>query len=119
MIVHLVLFTPRADVAEADRQALAGALDEAVTKIPSIRRFQIGRRVLIGAAYEQDAGGAFAYCGIFEFDDRAGLGAYLTHPAHAELGRLFHVTSARTLVHDFETVSSDVPDTLRRWSDRS
>jgi Stress responsive A/B Barrel Domain len=118
MIVHLVLFTPRADLADADRQAFAGALDEALTRIPSIRRFQIGRRVLVGAAYEQSAGEGFEYCGIFEFDDRAGLDAYLAHTGHAELGRLFHVTSARTLVHDFETVSSDVPGTLRRWSDR-
>ncbi len=115
MIVHLVLFTPREDLTDADRAAFGGALDRALTSIPSIRRFQIGRRVLVGAAYEQSVRDAYEYCGVLEFDDRAALDAYLAHAAHAELGRLFYASSTRTLAHDFETVTSGVADALRAW----
>src|SRR5690606_21189661 len=86
VILHLVLFTPRPDLQAGDREALAAALDRALETIPTVRRYRLGRRVRIGAGYEEAEAQDFQYCGLIEFDDRAGLETYLAHPAHAELG---------------------------------
>jgi len=104
VILHLVLFTPRPDLRRDERAALTTALARAIRAIPSVRNCRVGRRLRTGTAYEAAEPQDFQYCGLIEFDDRAGLEAYLVHPAHAELGRLFYETSARTLVHDFELV---------------
>src|SRR5207253_9999969 len=53
MIAHVVLFRPRTDVSAADRRALALAFERALRAIPSVRRCQVGRRLLHGAGYEQ------------------------------------------------------------------
>ncbi len=112
MILHLVLFTPRADLPPDERAALMSALERAIRTIPSVRNCRVGRRLRTGAGYEQGEPQDFQYCGLIEFDDRAGLEAYLVHPAHAELGRLFYETSASTLVHDFELVPGTAAATL-------
>lgn len=112
MILHLVLFTPRPDLRPDERGALASALERAIRTIPSVRDCRVGRRVRIGAAYEAVEPQDFEYCGLIEFDDRAGLEAYLAHPAHAELGRLFYETNARTFVHDFELIPGTDASTL-------
>ena len=95
MIAHVVLFRPKADVPAADRRRLAETFAAAVREIPSVRRARIGRRVTHGAGYEQLAQPDFTFAAILEFDDQAGLQAYLRHPAHAEPGRrLFEVMEA-------------------------
>ena len=54
MIVHVVLFSPKPDLSEADRRALLDALSAAASGIPSIRRFRVGKRVKHGLpGYEQ------------------------------------------------------------------
>lgn len=114
MILHVVLFTPRPDVSDAERAAFGAALEHALTGIPSVRRYRVGRRVRAGAAYDA-LPGDFAYCGIVEFDDQAGLDAYLRHPAHADLGRLFYATSAHAFAGDFEAVSQMPARALAGW----
>ena len=44
----------------------------------------------------------FAFIGLLEFDDLAGLQAYLDHPAHAELGTLFYTSNAAALAYDYD-----------------
>jgi hypothetical protein len=39
---------------------------------------------------------------LLEFDDLAGLKAYLDHPAHERLATRFFSTVDETLVYDFE-----------------
>jgi hypothetical protein len=39
---------------------------------------------------------------VIEFDDRAGLAAYLAHPFHARLGQLFGATTEAAQVYDYE-----------------
>ena len=51
---------------------------------------------------------------VIEFDDEEGLRTYLDHPAHAELGRLFYVSSEAALVYDFTMVE---PDNIRQLLD--
>jgi hypothetical protein len=44
----------------------------------------------------------FPYAAILEFDDAAGVRAYLDHPAHQEISTRFFAALAETLVYDFE-----------------
>ena len=61
------------------------------------------RRVTHGAGYEADAPD-LNYLVLLDFDDSAGLAAYLQHPAHTELGARFGDSLAGAMVYDFESV---------------
>jgi hypothetical protein len=63
---------------------------------------RIGRRVKHGAGYEAIAPDSGDYLAFIEFDDLAGLQAYLAHPAHQELGARFGESLSSALVYDFE-----------------
>ena len=102
MVVHVVLFRPRSDVADADKRALLEAVAAAAERVPSVRRFVIGSRVTHGAAYERLAPPDFPYAAIVEFDDLAGLQAYLQHPEHKRLGELFYALQDAALAYDYE-----------------
>jgi hypothetical protein len=101
MIVHLVLFRPKTDLDTANREALVAAIERARRDIPSIRRFVVGARILHStnyAAVMED----FPLAAVLEFDDRAGVEAYLGHPAHADLSRVFWMTGEKALAYDFD-----------------
>jgi hypothetical protein len=102
MLTHLVLMKPRPDLTDADRAALIAAFEHAVREIPTVRRVQVGRRVRHGAAYEHVAPDAADYVAQIDFDDLAGLQAYLRHPVHDELGARFGQSLSAALVYDFE-----------------
>lgn len=102
MVSHIVLFRPRADLPEADRQFLLAVLHDARTTIPSIRRFHVGRRITHGPDYERATTEDFPYAAVIEFADLDGLRTYLQHPAHEELGRRFNASSEASLVCDYE-----------------
>lgn len=101
MVSHLVLMKPRPDLSADDRQALIDAFDRAVREISTIRGVRVGRRVTHGAGYEQSAPD-MDYVAVIDFDDLAGLQAYLRHPAHADLGARFGQSLSGALVYDFE-----------------
>jgi hypothetical protein len=44
----------------------------------------------------------YDYAALLEFDDAAGLLAYLEHPAHQELGERFFSAFEEALMYDFE-----------------
>ena len=73
MVVHVVLFRPKASVSPDERKALAQAFETAVRAIPSVRRAQVGRRVRHGAGYEALPQPDLQYAALLEFDDLAGL----------------------------------------------
>jgi hypothetical protein len=102
MVIHLVLFKPRADLSASDRAALVASLERAIRDVPTVRHAQVGRRLMFGAGYELTAPDAADYLAAIEFDDAAGLQAYLQHPAHEELGRRFNEAIAAGVVYDFE-----------------
>lgn len=102
MVTHLVLMKPRADLPEADRQAFVAAFERALREIPTIRHVRIGRRITHGAGYEQTSVDAADFIAAIDFDDLAGLQAYLRHPAHQELGARFGQSLSAALVYDFE-----------------
>ena len=102
MTSHVVLMKPRPDLSQADRQALISAFEHAIREIPTVRGVRIGRRALHGAAYEQIAPDTADYLIAIDFDDLAGLQAYLRHPAHSALGELFNRSLSAASVYDFE-----------------
>jgi hypothetical protein len=102
VIVHLVMFKPRADLPGGQRQALAEALTVALRDIPSVRRARIGRRVTHGRPYEQLMDVDYQYAAVLEFDDLDGLNAYLAHPAHEALAARFFESFSEALMYDYE-----------------
>src|SRR5262245_45220018 len=100
MTSHVVLFKPRADLSAADRRALASAFEHAVREIPTVRHVRFGKRLTHGAGYEAGAPDSADYFVMIDFDDLAGLQAYLRHPAHEELGARFGESIASGLVYD-------------------
>lgn len=102
MMLHIVLFKPRPDLTNAQRDALVAAFERATREIPTVRRVRVGRRVRHGAGYEAVAPDVADYAAILEFDDLAGLQAYLGHPAHEELGARFSDSLTSALVYDVE-----------------
>lgn len=114
MILHVVLYTPKPELSAEDRERFHTALVRALDSIPSIRRYRVGRRLRLGTSYDVTAPG-HQFVGVLEFDDRAGLEAYLAHPNHAELGRCFYEMSAEAFACDFEAVERDVASALAAW----
>lgn len=106
MIVHLVLFRPKADAGPDLRDALLDAIREATRQIPTVRRFSIGRRLIDGPSYVRGGFPDFPFAALVEFDDRAGLDAYLAHPAHVALGRHFNAAADTALIYDYEVVDA-------------
>ena len=102
MVSHVVLMKPRPDLTATERATFVDAFERAMREIPSVRDVRIGRRVLHGAGYESTAPDAADYLAIIEFDDIAGLGAYLRHPAHEALGVCFGTSLSAAMVYDFE-----------------
>ena len=102
MIAHVVLFRPRGDLSPAARTALAVAFETALREIPSIRRARVGTRVLHGRAYEALMQVDYQYAAVIEFDDAAGLKAYLEHPAHPRLASQFYDVVEQALLYDFD-----------------
>jgi hypothetical protein len=102
MIVHLVLFTPRADLSPEAKRQLATSFEAALKQIPSIRRARVGKRILHGRVYEELMTVNYEYAAVLEFDDEAGLKAYLQHPAHEQLGAQFYEMFEQALMYDFD-----------------
>ena len=103
MVLHVVLFRPKAGISESDRNAMFAALHAAANEIPSVRRFHVGTRVTHGATYEPLMTQDFPFAAVIEFDDLAGLQAYLHHPKHRALGELFYRLQDAALAYDYET----------------
>jgi stress responsive alpha/beta barrel protein len=104
MVSHLVLMQPRADLSRADRAAFVASFTRALREIPSVRGVRIGRRIVHGANYERLPMPPADFIVSIDFDDFAGLRAYLGHPAHEDLGARFYEVLSSALVYDVEIV---------------
>ena len=107
MIVHVVLFRPRPGLDAPARQRLADALRAAIQLIPSVRRSRVGRRVTHGRPYEQLMRDNYTHIAMLEFDDLAGLKAYLEHPIHEQLGSQFFEAFEQALMYDYEVADGE------------
>ena len=93
---------PRADLSPAERQALIDTFEHAIREIKDVRGVRVGGRGVDGARDEQSAPDSADYLVTIDFDDLAGLQAYLRHPAHEALGASFNRSLSSALVYDFE-----------------
>ena len=113
MIVHVVLFQPRADLDRTTRETLLKEIAAAATTIPSVRRMRVGLRIRHALpGYEQAMISSYDYALIAEFDDTAGLIEYLQHPAHHAIGRHFTASAERALAYDYEMHDATSPVAL-------
>lgn len=106
MIVHLVLFRVSPTLTPEDREGFVRSLEKALVDIPLIQRATVGRRVTIGAGYENGMP-HYDYAAALEFASEDDLRGYLAHPAHAELGMRLFSSAEAVLAYDFDTVSGD------------
>jgi hypothetical protein len=102
MIGHMILFRPKAGLSGSDREALVTAFERALTEIPGILRSRVGERLTIGRKYDEQNQQDFPFAAFIEFASEGDLRAYLDHPSHDELGRLFYLTAESALVFDFD-----------------
>jgi len=105
VLSHVVLFAPRTDLHADERRALLDAFERAVRTIPTVRAVRVGRRKTHDAAYEQQTASGIEYMVIIDFENLAGLQAYLDHPAHHELGARFNQSIGAAVIYDFEVGS--------------
>lgn len=111
MIAHVVLFQPRAPLSLVEERALLASIRETVARLESVRAARVGRRVRHGLpGYEQAMRDDYEFALILEFEDVAGLRAYLTHPDHAPLGDLFTTGAAGALAYDYELLPLDAAE---------
>lgn len=101
MTLHLVLFRPRPDVTDAEREDLLEAMRAAAREIPSVRRFRVGAHVAAPPTYVLGGFPSFPYVALLEFDDEAGLHEYLAHPRHLALGARFNAAAEAALIYDY------------------
>ena len=111
MVQHLVLIKPRADLTSQQKKALIDAFKRAVAEIPTVKHVRVGRRIVHGASYER-ATDTVDFLIALDFDDLAGLQAYLRHPAHEELGERFGQSISSAWVCDFEVGGVEQLDAL-------
>jgi hypothetical protein len=105
MITHTVLLQPGPSVGPETKAALLESLTRAIRQCPTVRACRIGRRVRHGLpGYERQMREDYQYLLLLEFDDVAGLRAYLEHPAHNAIGGFFTSAASASLAYDYEMV---------------
>ena len=111
MILHIVLYQPKASATPEELCELANALERASREIPSIRHVRSGKAVDFGFDYKtwpNDRNDG--YMALFEFDDRPGLEEYLAHEAHKRLAALFWNTCDQPTILDVSAVDPRLKD---------
>ena len=102
MVVHIVLFRPKANLSGIEQKALLASIEHAAANIPSVRRFRFGKTVANPPSYQLQGFPDLPYLAVVEFDDRAGLEDYLEHQLHGDLGRRFNDSLEAALIYDYE-----------------
>src|SRR5262245_26601318 len=111
VIAHIVFFQPKPTVSENDRVAFARQFERVCREIPTVRRAAVGKRTEIDPGYPRSFGdGNYSFAAVLEFDDRDGLIAYLQHPMHKELGRLFWLVCERTSIIEVSLADAKTSD---------
>lgn len=103
MVAHVVLFTPKASMTPAERDAFVGTLEAALAGIPQITRATVGRRIVLGRPYDAITP-PYEYVAVLEFVSRNQLASYLDHPAHDALAKQFYLHAERAAAYDVDMV---------------
>ena len=106
MTIHVVLFRPRPDLADEERDGLLEAMRVAARDVPTVRGFRIGQHIAQPVPYVLSGFPSFPWVAVLEFDDEAGLRAYLAHPLHVALGQRFNAAAESAMIYDY-TITDD------------
>ena len=79
----------------------------AAREIHTVRRFRIGQHIADPIPYVISGFPSFSWVALLEFDDEAGLRAYLSHPLHVALGQRFNAAAETALIYDY-TITDDL-----------
>lgn len=104
--IHVVLFRPRPDLGDDERDALLEAMRAAAREVPTVRGFRIGQHIEKPVPYVLSGFPSFPWVALLEFDDEAGLRAYLAHPLHVALGQRFNAAADAGMIYDY-TITDD------------
>ena len=105
MITHLVLFKPQQAIGPEQSAQILERLQRGIAQCPTVRACRIGRRVRHGLpGYEQEMREDYQFVLALDFDDLAGVRAYLEHPAHDQIGGFFTSAASASLAYDYEMV---------------
>lgn len=106
MTVHVVLFRPRPELGDTEREGLFEAMRAAARDIPSVRGFHIGQHIAQPVPYVMGGFPSFPWVALLEFEDEAGLRTYLSHPLHVALGQRFNAAAEAAMIYDY-TITDD------------
>ncbi|HYN10794.1 MAG TPA: Dabb family protein [Vicinamibacterales bacterium] len=114
MIAHIVLFTPKPNISRDLLLACAQLLERLAREVPGVVRASVGRSVAVDPGYPRPLGEkTYQNACVIEFDDKPSLLAYLTHPLHRELGRLFWELCESAVVLESEMVDAKTESLVR------
>jgi Stress responsive A/B Barrel Domain len=115
MIAHIVLFTPKAGLADPERRSFAQSVADTCTRIRQVKRLMLGRRLTVDAGYQRSFGDAtYEYAAVLEFETQQDLKEYLQDPRHAALGRLFWQYCERSVVAEMEWLDPADSDVVNK-----
>lgn len=115
MIAHIVLFNPKQDASNDLLLSCAQLLERLAREIPGVIRASAGRSVSIDAGYTRPFGEmTYQNVCVIEFNDKPSLVAYLNHPMHRDLGRLFWELCESAVVLETEMVDAKT-ESLERF----
>jgi hypothetical protein len=111
VIAHVALFRPRKDLTGDELGSFARLFQAACRGIPSIKAARVGPVLSIHAMPTHIIGDkTYSVVVCLEFEDRSGLDAYMAHPLHTDLARLFWQYCEATVFADVEMVDAVVSD---------
>jgi hypothetical protein len=106
VILHVVLFRPRAALTQVEAEDFVAALEALRAVVPNARQFWVGRRLTDAPHYKMSGFPDFPYVAAIAFDDRESLNAYLQHPVHERFSRRFNEAAEAALIYDFEVADA-------------
>jgi len=92
----VVLWTFKDDVPSAEREAIVAAVRALERAVPSLRSLEVGENVSPARAQ------GYTHVLLETFDDRDGLAAYASHPAHVPVLARLRDAVAQLLAVDLE-----------------
>jgi hypothetical protein len=110
MIAHVALFRTRQGLTKDELGSFAQLFQAACRDIPSIRSAKAGPVTSVTTKPTHIGDKPYNVAVFLEFDDRSGLDAYMKHPLHADLARLFWQYCETTVFADVDMVDPVVAD---------
>lgn len=95
MIQHVMLWTYRENVPQAERAHIESELAALPTRVPSLLRVEYGP--VVGGRNQ-----SFSHCFVMHFESMDGLNEYVAHPAHIAFAGPFRAACVSQVVADFE-----------------